>query len=61
VLGLTRHGVYQGTPNGQTRVEPGDSLVLYGRGADLADLDRRPAGPAGERAHLESVELQRLR
>lgn len=61
VLGLTRGGVYHGTPNGTSRVEPGDTLLLYGRAPDLADLDRRPRGPAGDRAHAESVELHRSR
>jgi hypothetical protein len=56
VLGLTHAGVYHGTPNGESCVEPGDTLVLYGRGGDLEELDRRPAGPAGDRAHAESVE-----
>ena len=57
VLGVMRDGVYRGTPTGETCVEPGDTLVLYGRGTDLAELDRRPAGGAGDLAHDEAVHL----
>jgi hypothetical protein len=55
VLGLTHDGVYQGAPTGSTRVEAGDTLVVYGRGEHVAELDRRPAGAAGDRAHAAAV------
>lgn len=55
VLGLTRGDRYLGTPNGDTRVEPGDVLVLYGRDDDVAELDCRPAGPEGDRRHEDAV------
>ncbi len=55
VLGLTRNGAYSGTPNGSTRFEAGDTLVLYGRGSDLAELDHRPAGAEGDRRHALAV------
>jgi TrkA-C domain len=55
VLGLTRDGTYIGMPTGSTRIEPGDSLVLYGREAAVADLDRRPAGTVGDVQHREAV------
>lgn len=58
VLGITRAGEYLGTPKGDTRVRPGDSLVLYGLGRTLADLDERPAGAAGDRAHERAVAAQ---
>ena len=61
VLGLTRGERYLGTPNGETRVEPGDVLVLYGRNDDVAELDCRPAGPEGDRLHEEAVARQGAR
>lgn len=61
VLGLTRGDRYLGTPNGETRVEPGDVLVLYGRDDDVAELDCRPAGPEGDRQHEDAVARQGAR
>jgi TrkA-C domain len=58
VLGVTRGGVYTGTPKGDTCVEPGDTLVLYGLGEALAELDCRPAGAEGERRHAIAVTRQ---
>jgi len=59
VLGVTRSdGSYVGAPRGQTRVHPGDELLLYGRSSELAKLDRRPADPAGERDRAEAVQQQ---
>ena len=34
------------------RLRPGDTLVLYGR---LAELDQRPAGAAGDQEHADAV------
>lgn len=63
VLGVERtDGSYEGAPTGETMVHAGDLLVLYGRADRLEDLDRRPAGPDGDRAHEEAVaEQARLR
>ena len=59
MLGLTRAGgSYLGTPLGGTRIEAGDSLLLYGLQEHLDDLDRRPAGPEGDRLHRVAVERQ---
>lgn len=59
VLGITRpNGTFRGAPVGQTLVRPGDRLLLYGKGPILEDLDRRPAGPAGDLAHRTAVEHQ---
>jgi hypothetical protein len=54
VLGIERSdGSYEGAPHGPTLVHAGDIVVLYGPAERLEDLDRRPAGQLGERAHHE--------
>ncbi len=46
VLGITRGaGAYVGVPTGQTQVNAGDVLVLYGHADALAELDKRRACP----------------
>lgn len=56
VLGVTRAGgEYVGAPRGETRVEPGDVVMLYGRESSLAELDRRHAGVGGQLRHHEAV------
>ncbi|HEX6673604.1 MAG TPA: TrkA C-terminal domain-containing protein [Actinomycetes bacterium] len=60
VLGIYRaDGSFVGTPTGHTPVRDGDTLVAYGRGELIAELDRRAAGPAGDHAHQESVAFER--
>ena len=60
VLGIERpDGTYVGAPRLAARVAPGDILLLYGRQDRLAELDERPAGPEGDRAHLAAVEEHR--
>jgi hypothetical protein len=59
VLGIERRdGSYVGAPRGQTRVEVGDMLVLYGRGDALSDLDIRQAGMEGNMHHVMAVTKQ---
>lgn len=56
VLGIERpDGTYFGAPQFDTRVRPGDILLLYGRRQRLNELDDRPAGPEGDRAHGAAV------
>lgn len=56
VLGINRSdGAYEGAPRGHSMVHPGDVLVIYGRVDALAELDRRGAGAAGDRAHRQAV------
>jgi len=57
LLGITRpdRDTYIGVPIAKTRVRPGDTLVLYGRSAHLAELDRRQAGTAGDQEHTDAV------
>ncbi len=62
VLGVERSdGTYEGAPTGGTMVRSGDVLVLYGPAERLEDLDRRPAGDVGDRAHEDAVDDQRTR
>ena len=57
VLGVERRdGTYLGAPHFDTVVEAGDILLLYGPRPQLHELDRRPAGAEGDRAHDVAVE-----
>ena len=59
VLGIVRSdGSYVGAPRGETTVDTGDNLVLYGRTPRLRELDRRTRGRDGERAHSVAVREQ---
>lgn len=59
VLGVQRaDGSYEGAPKGPTRINPDDTLIMYGRSPILADLDCRGKGSAGEQAHLQAVAQQ---
>lgn len=59
VLGIVRDdGSYVGVPRGDTAVESGDTLILYGRAESLNELDRRVRGGAGDREHEEAVARQ---
>ncbi len=59
VLGIVRaDGSYLGVPNKHTRIEPGDTLILYGRDGRFAELTVRGAGSAGDDAHERAVATQ---
>jgi hypothetical protein len=59
VLGIVRpDGSYLGVPSKTTRIEAGDTVILYGRDALFAELTDRRTGPAGDRAHQEAVAAQ---
>jgi uncharacterized protein with PhoU and TrkA domain len=59
VLGVRRDdGSYVGAPKGSTTIHAGDTLLLYGRGKTLQDLDRRRADVAGDVEHREAVSEQ---
>jgi len=61
LLGVTRvDGSHVGVPGGWTVLGAGDTAVIYGRDEALDELDRRPAGPAGDRRHEAAMEHQRL-
>lgn len=60
VLGITREdGGYVGAPKGSTRIDEGDTLLLYGRSEDLKELSRRRKGIAGDAEHNEAVDEQK--
>lgn len=60
VLGIYRdNGDYVGAPRADTRIYAGDLLVLYGRSANLSELDQRQEDAAGEAAHDRAVNEQR--
>ncbi len=60
VLGIVRgDGSYLGVPTKQTRIEPGDTLILYGRDGRFAELTARGAGAEGDQAHQRAVARQR--
>ncbi|MEE8602711.1 TrkA C-terminal domain-containing protein [Euzebya tangerina] len=62
VLGVERpNGVYLGAPRGDTSVEPGNRLLVYGPTGPLAELHQRPAGPEGDRLHELMVEASQTR
>ncbi|MCF8104413.1 MAG: TrkA C-terminal domain-containing protein [Desulfohalobiaceae bacterium] len=59
VLGVRRQdGTYIGNPVGETSLQRGDSLVLYGRISAIDELDKRKSGSHGNREHREAVEEQ---
>ena len=59
VLGIVRAGgSYLGVPTKETRIDPGDTLILYGRDGRFAELTSRPTGPEGDEAHSRAVAWQ---
>ena len=60
VLGIVRaDGSYLGVPTKHTRIEPGDTVILYGRDGRFAELTARRPGAAGDQAHERAVAEQR--
>jgi K+/H+ antiporter YhaU regulatory subunit KhtT len=55
VMGIHRADGYLGAPGPETIVEVGDTLVLYGREARIAELDRRASGARGDAAHAQAA------
>ncbi|MGK7393188.1 MAG: TrkA C-terminal domain-containing protein [Candidatus Cyclobacteriaceae bacterium M3_2C_046] len=59
VLGVKRKdGCYIGIPTGETIIEPGDVLILYGRNKAVEDIDNRKEGVHGTIRHKEAVTEQ---
>jgi hypothetical protein len=59
VLGIYRDdGNYVGAPKADTRIYPGDLLILYGRAANLRELDQRQEDTGGDEAHERAVSEQ---
>jgi hypothetical protein len=60
VLGIYRDdGDYVGAPRADTRIYPGDLLILYGRSGALRELDQRQEDIDGDAAHERAVSEQR--
>lgn len=60
VLGVVRgDGSYLGVPDKHTRIESGDTAILYGRDERFVDLTARPAGTEGDRAHHHAACAQK--
>lgn len=56
VLVVTRpDGTYVAAPDGHTIIGANDNLVVYGRSQRLNEIDRRPIGDVGRRAHESAV------
>jgi TrkA-C domain len=59
VLGVQRRDrTYLGAPNGGTKVVTGDTLIVYGPGEAVEELDKRRATGAGQRAHERAERRQ---
>jgi hypothetical protein len=54
VMGIHRAGGYLGAPGPDTVIAPEDTVVLYGREARIAELDRRARDRTGEAAHEQA-------
>ncbi|MCA9435039.1 MAG: TrkA C-terminal domain-containing protein [Candidatus Omnitrophica bacterium] len=61
VIGIQRpDGKYVGAPTGASKINSGDVLILYGRDEQLAELDNRQFGFAGDIAHGKAVSEQKV-
>ncbi len=56
IVGIKRSdGSYLGIVSGDTNIEPGDNLILYGRETALKNLDKRKKGSKGDSEHHKAV------
>ncbi len=59
ILGVyRRNGRYVGVPTGDTEIQAGDTVVVYGRAKALEQLDQRRSGGEGDREHHQSISDQ---
>lgn len=62
VLGIERGATtYVGAPTGSMQLRAHDTLVVYGQQPRIQDLDGRPSGARGERAHQHAAQEERAR
>ena len=56
ILGIERvGGEFIGAPNGETMLEDGDNVIIYGRDSTIAELSKRQSGFHGDVEHFEEV------
>ncbi|MEJ2392150.1 MAG: TrkA C-terminal domain-containing protein [Gammaproteobacteria bacterium] len=56
ILGIERmNGEFIGTPRGETRLEEGDNVIIYGRDSTVAELSQRQPGIHGDVEHFQEV------
>lgn len=56
VLGIERTGGdFIGAPNGDTVIEEGDNVIVYGRDSTVAELSQRQRGVDGDQEHWQEV------
>ena len=56
ILGIERvGGEFIGTPNGDTMLEDGDNVIIYGRDSTIAELSQRQSGFHGDVEHYQEV------
>jgi hypothetical protein len=59
VLAISRQdGSFFGTPAGETTIEDGDTLIVYGRAEALQKLEKRLKGTRGNRQHKAMIRKQ---
>lgn len=63
VLGVERaSGEFIGAPNGETQLEDGDKVIIYGRDSTVAELSQRQRGLSGDMKHIqETAKADRVR
>lgn len=60
VLGIRRDkGNYIGTPRGDSVIQPGDVLTLYGKSSAFEAIDERKKGYQGDKEHQKAVKQQK--
>lgn len=60
VLGIVRHdGTFLGTPDGETYIRDGDTLIIYGRAEVMNKLEKRLKGDEGNKEHKEMIHEQK--
>ena len=56
ILAISRKdGTFLGSPSGETQIQDGDTLVIYGRTDALQRLEKRLKGKKGNREHRSMV------
>lgn len=60
ILAITRKdGTFLGAPDGETKIENGDSLIIYGRAEGLQKLESRSKGSGGNKEHKSMIKEQK--